>query len=78
MVEASNTDPYDSMSREEIKENLSALAERHLEARHTYRSLRVDASKELNIWQTSENGVALTVCTVKAAGLTVEDFKAFN
>ena len=78
MVEASNTDPYDNMSREEIKENLSALAERHLEARHTYRSLRVDASKDMNIWQTSENGVALTVCTMNAAGLTVEDFRAFN
>ena len=49
MVEA-NADPYESMSREEIKENLSALAERHIEARHTYRSIRVDASNDLNIW----------------------------
>ena len=81
MVEAtaSNADPYDSMSREAIRENLSALAERHIEARHTYRSIRVDASKDLNIWQTTaENGVALTVCTMNAPGLTLDDFRAFN
>ena len=54
MVEASgNTDPYDNMGREEIRENLSAIAERHLEARHTYKSLRVDASKDMNVWQSA-------------------------
>jgi hypothetical protein len=78
MVQAAGADSYDNMGREEIKNQLCAMAERHLEARHTYKSLRVDASKDMNIWQSSEQDVALTVCTMKAEGLTMDDFRAFH
>ena len=78
MVEAAGSDPCDNMSREEIKNHLLAIADRHLEACESYNSLKVDASKELNIWQGTEQGVALTVCKMKAEGLTMEDFRAFN
>lgn len=77
MVQAS-VDPYDNMSREQIRDHLCAMAERHLEARQSYSSLRVDPSKDLNIWQGSQDNVALTVCTMKAEGLTMEDFNAFG
>ena len=78
MVEATAADPCDNMSREEIKNHLLALAERHVEARSTYRSLRVDASKELNVWQSTEEGVVLTVCTMKAEGITMDDIRTFH
>ena len=79
MVEAASaSDAYDSMSREQIRDALCAMAERHLDARHTYKSLKVDASKELNVWQSAQDDVALTVCTMKAEGLTIEDFRAFH
>ena len=51
MVEAVNEDPCDSMSRDEIKDYLIAMAERHIAAAHTYKSIKTDPSKELNIWQ---------------------------
>jgi len=79
MVEAAGgADPYESMTREQIRDHLCEMAERHIEARNTYRSLRTDASKDLNIWQATQDNVALTVCTMKAEGLTIEDFRAFG
>ena len=30
------------------------------------------------MWRTEEQGVTLTICTMKAAGLTVDDFREFN
>jgi len=78
MVEAANTDPCDSMSREEIKDYLCAIAERHIVAAPTYKSIKTDASKDLNVWQGVEGGVALTVSMLNAEGLTMDDFIAFN
>ena len=54
------------------------MADRHVAARESYKSLKTDPSKQLSIWQGTEQGVALTVCTMKADGLTLEDFKAFQ
>ena len=50
MVEASSADPCDNMSRVEIKDYLLAMADRHIEAKSGYQSLRVDAALGLNIW----------------------------
>ena len=78
MVEATGADPCDSMSREEIKNHLCAIADRHIAAMPTYTSIRTDPSKDLLISQGIEDGVVLTVCTMKAEGLTVDDFKTFT
>ena len=78
MVQAVAPVDYESMSRDEIKENLIALAEKHIAARTTYKSIRSDAAKGIEIWQGNDNGVALTVCTMKAEGLTKEDFEEFQ
>ena len=61
----------------QIRDELIALAEQHIDARMTYKSLKVDAKTDQNIWQGAENGVALTVCMMKADGLTLEDFINF-
>ncbi len=78
MVESNAADPCDNMTREQIRDHLQEMAERHIAARESYKSLKADAAKELYIWQGAENGVALTVCSVKAVGLTKEDFVAFQ
>lgn len=78
MVTAATTDQFDTMSREEIKAFLTEVAERHIAAASTYNQIKSDPSRELTIWQTAESGIALTVCTMKASGLEVADFIAFN
>ena len=77
MVEATVSDPCDAMSREEIKNHLIAMADRHIEASATYKELKVDAGSEMRISQGLEDGTVLTVCMMKAAGLTMEDFIGF-
>ena len=47
MVEAAAADPCDNMSPQEIKDHMSAIAEQHIAARESYRSIRTDASKNL-------------------------------
>ena len=78
MVEAAAADPCDNMSAQEIKDHMTAIAEQHIAARESYRSIRTDASKNLNIWQTNEQGVPLTICTMDGPGLTIDDMKAWN
>ena len=43
----------------------------------TYKSLKCDAKTDQNIWQGDQDGVALTVCMMKADGLMLEDFSDF-
>ena len=47
MVQAAATDPCDNMSPQEIRDHMTAVAERHIAARESYRSTRTDASKNL-------------------------------
>ena len=47
MVQAAATDPCDNMSPQEIKDHMTVIAENHLAARESYRSIRTDASKNL-------------------------------
>ena len=77
MVQAASTDPCDNMSMQEIKDHMSAIAEQHLAARESYRSIRTDTSKNLNVWQTNEQGVPLTICTMDGIGITIDEMKAF-
>ena len=78
MVEAAGADPCDNMTREQIRDHLVQMADRHLAARESYKVLKADQAKQLFIWQGQESGVATTVCVVKAVGLTKEDFVAFQ
>ena len=78
MVEATATSPYDSMTATQIKEHLTALAERHIADRLSYRQLRHDAAKDLDVRISEQDGVALTVITMRADGLSIEDFEAFS
>ena len=75
MVEA---DPWEMKSRDQIRDDLIALAERHVAARGTYKTLKIDESKDMTVWQGDESGVALTVCTMKGEGLEMADFLAFQ
>ena len=77
MVQAAGADPTDTMTRGQIKDHVIAMAERHVAACESYSSLKTDASKNLAVWIGDEQGAYLTVCTMDAPGLTVDDFKAF-
>ena len=76
MVEAS-ADPCDSMTREQIKEHLLNIAERHIAESPSYRQLRSDPAIELDVRMSQEAGVHLTVVKMKGRGLKVEDVAAF-
>ena len=78
MVEARPADLCDNMSRDQIKQHLLDMADRHIHQRESYKSIQTDAKTDLNIWLGAEDGVHLTVCTMKADGLTVDDFKNFQ
>ena len=75
MVDA---DPWEMKSRDQIRDDLIALAERHVAARGTYKTLKIEEAKDMTIWQGEESGVALTVCTMMGKDLTMEDFIAFQ
>ena len=77
MVDATIGDPCDSMSRDEIKNYLCDIAERHIQASHGYNIVRTDESKDLKITSTTEAGIPLTICTMKGEGLSVDDFRGF-
>ena len=77
MVEATGADPCDTMSRQEIRAHLAAIAENHIAAAPTYKNIKSDPAKEANVWQGVESGIALTVCFMKAEGLNVADFQNF-
>ena len=77
MVQAAGADPTDNMTRDQIKDYVIAMAERHVAARETYSSLKTDANKNLNVWVGTESGNTLSVCTMDAPGLTLDDFRAF-
>jgi len=64
-------------SRDEIKDYLLGLAERHTENRQAYQRVRKDPAKQLECWWTKEEGTAMTVLTMRADGLSIDDFRAF-
>ena len=75
MVEAVN---YSSMSRDQIKENLLAVVMKHLEAADSYKEIDEDAKYKMKITQGEEQGVAITICRMEGAGLSVEEFKEWH
>ena len=77
MVEVAG-DPCVNMSHEEIKAHLCEIADRHIAARASYRNIRKDAATELDVVMTEEEGMNLSVITMKGIGLAIEDCRAFN
>lgn len=75
MVEAAAVgDAYDSLSREDIRTQLKAVAEGHVAAAPSYKNIKTDPSRDLNCWLGVESGISLTVLTMKAEGLAISDF----
>lgn len=65
---------FEALSRQEIKDYLCALAEKHVEARESYTSLQKDPARDWEVWQGEEGDVSLVVTMAHAEGLTVDDF----
>ena len=77
MVQAAGADPTENMSRDEIKAFLLETCDRHIAARETYNNTKTDAAREYTIHMTMQDGMHLSVITMKAEGLSMDDFRAY-
>ena len=77
MVQAAGADPTENMNRDEIKAFLLETCDRHIAARETYTNTKTDAAREYTIHMTMQDGMHLSVITMKAEGLTMDDFRSY-
>mmetsp|Transcript_26554 Transcript_26554/g.35517 ORF Transcript_26554/g.35517 Transcript_26554/m.35517 type:complete len:148 (+) Transcript_26554:98-541(+) len=54
------------------------MANRHIQNRASYGQVKSDPSKNLTITMGEQDGIALSVITMKGEGLTIDDFRAFS
>ena len=71
MVEAAGT-----LTRDQIKDQLMEMVNKHIEARNTYSEIEKDEKMGLRTTMTTEeNKIRLTVTEIFAEGLTIDELK---
>ena len=77
MVQAAGADPCDNMNRDQIKQYLFELCDRHIAARETYDNKKSDPARDYTIHMTMQDEMHLSVITMRGDGLTMDDMRAY-